>query len=355
MQDSSPLPLCLKFEHILFELYTSSPFIKNKILSEFDFFLVPHTFIRHATWRLHISVTNSHPTAPKSSYLVWKSHKSRVYKKQNDYFINWFSGKVITYEKREQREVWVNGMEENAVWEVLYLFLHAKVGKTLDYRGIHRLHACAFAINNRGFAVSMPSGGGKSTFLYQLIKIFQNSSLPRTSHPSVTSFALLSDDSPFIHPQGTLGPFPTRLSLDLPPEETSLPEASLFLRQNYLPKWTYPLSKMSVASETQDVPCAGVFFGTRSNHVSQITALSAPLFFFYLLAPFIFGIGLPQVIEFFFSFSFRDFPETMKILFLRTKAAYRLTQTTQGFKFSLSNDPKQNVETFLKWRESCFP
>ncbi|MGQ9633526.1 MAG: hypothetical protein ACUVXB_04710 [Bryobacteraceae bacterium] len=110
------------------------------------------------------------------------------------------------------------------VYEAAYLFLLSQLGESLDARRMHRLHAVDISWNRRAVLVMLPMGGGKSSLTLEMLK-----------HPR---FQILSDDSPFIGPQGEVKACPLRFGLLLG-EEQEVPagQRRLIDRMEFGPKY----------------------------------------------------------------------------------------------------------------------
>lgn len=86
------------------------------------------------------------------------------------------------------------------LYEIVYLFIHSRVGELLDKKGIHRIHACSFSFENNIYVVMLPQGGGKSTLLMGLLKDER--------------IKLISDDTPLCDRKGDILPFPIRIGVN---------------------------------------------------------------------------------------------------------------------------------------------
>jgi hypothetical protein len=187
--------------------------------------------------------------------------------------------------------------------EITYLYLLSILGKALDQKGMHRIHASAIACGlNDDEAVLFvgKSGMGKSHLAYLL--------------PYMT----LSDDTPFLSLEG-LHPMQTRrgfLSNHDIGEQDFYKLKRLKHGQKYLVPMTevankinYKLKAMYLLKEGTESSC---------RHASFFEALT------YLGKYLFIGLGTPQIAKFFLEPGFKDHFVKVKIGYLRLKLLRKL-------------------------------
>lgn len=107
--------------------------------------------------------------------------------------------------------------------EISYLTILSAVGRFLDSKRIHRVHALGISANGKAVLILLPEKGGKTTLALRLLESGR--------------VKLLSEDSPLIARDGTVLPFPLRLGI-LPGGESDIPAA-----------YQYPVSFMRVGTK----------------------------------------------------------------------------------------------------------
>ncbi len=221
----------------------------------------------------------------------------------------------------EKGELWSH--DPDLLYELTYLMALSRVGEIHDRRGIHRVHALGVSVDGRGALVLLPEGGGKTTLALELLK-----------RPGVK---VLSDDTPLLA-GGRLRAFPTRMGVrgevnGIPPEYLRT-----FRRRKHGAKTLIDLSYFRDRVADEAVPEA-VIVGVRSSGVpSRIEAVSRTAVFPAVAANLIFGLGLPQVVEYFLRGGVRDKLQKAAIASSRLTSAVRLLARAKCYRLVLGQD-----------------
>ena len=235
---------------------------------------------------------------------------------------------------REQAEL--IGPDPERLRELVYLLALSRVGEHLDRRGIHRLHALGVRLGGKTLAVLMPEGGGKTTLALALL-----------AHTPAT---LLSEDTPLATRGGRLLPFPLRLAAR---EGTDLPfpprHLRVFRRARHGAKRVVDLE--AVADRVAPAaPVDALLLGLRSSATEpEITALSRVRAFPAVAANLVFGLGLPQVVEFFLRGSAADALGKGGIVASRLLTASALLARARVARFALCPDARLNALALAGW------
>lgn len=257
---------------------------------------------------------------------------------QGEIRINDYYGKLLSvYDyKKESATLW--SVEIEKLHEITYLLVLSRVGKALDMRGLHKVHAMAFTLGNTSAIGMMPMKGGKSTLLANVLRD--------------QSVAIVSDDCPLIDRQGRLLPFPLRLGVDSLAPEVGLKSDSEF---------TYTLQRdfygekklVSLAGLPHEVGRVGehqiLFVGRRApglrpqlHRVSRLSMIK-PLIYNMVI-----GIGLPMVMEYFWQNGFKDFVRKSFIALSRAWSALALLSKSECYQFWMCENPEENAEFLLR-------
>jgi hypothetical protein len=224
--------------------------------------------------------------------------------------------------------------------EVAYLLILSRAGKMLDLKGFHKLHAFAVSYEDVALICMMPSKGGKSTLLAELLKD--------------SRIKMISDDIPLIDTFGNVYPFPLKLGLDSIPLEMQIFEReknTYSMKRNYygvkelictrgLPGKVEPMT-----SKFKKVILVEAF---RYNSPTSILAKSSFLKTFKgLLKHGVIGIGSPIVIEYFWETGFIDFLKKTGIFFLRILAFTSLSVRSKKMQLFLGKNSKNTSQEIL--------
>jgi hypothetical protein len=242
---------------------------------------------------------------------------------------------------REYAHFW--GNDPDILYEKLYLFILSRLGELLEGLGLLRVHG--FGINFRGIGVlgMAPSGGGKSTLGWELLKN--------------ESCTLLSDDAPLLSSDGSLVhllPFQFRLGFSDTAElqEIAPTNIRIFKRSKRSDKiLLHPHASMIRWSKT-GVPLKVII---ALHYTKQGSSRIEPMTRWQLLKllarDLVIGYGLPQVVEFFLKDGVRSIPQRIPLIFQRTWMAIKIARQVQGFHFYQTEEVSQNAALLLTWME----
>lgn len=209
------------------------------------------------------------------------------------------------------------------------------VGKYLDKKRLHRIHALGFSYKKRSIIFLLPSGGGKTTLALRLLK--------------ESDFKLLSEDSPLVDRKGDIYPFPLRIGVTEEAEEEKISEeySEKIERMEFGPKKIINIEHFFDSLGEASSPCL-IFLGIRTlGNESKIERASLTVTYNEIFKNMVIGLGLYQGMEFLFT---RKVSESMKLLPLmlsRVRNSMKLVKNSQTYKMFLGYNRKKNISTLI--------
>ena len=222
---------------------------------------------------------------------------------------------------REEGEVWSENPD--LLYEVVYLLCLSRVGELHDLRRIHRIHALGIAIGGKGALVLLPEGGGKSTLCMEMLR-----------HPEVQ---ILSDDTPLIS-RGKMLAFPTRVGLRQGGDAIDPRYLRIMRRRNREPKTLIDIEYFRDRLVHEADPAAVIIGARRNGDESWIDPIGAMKALPTLAANLVFGLGLPQVVEFFLRSGASEAVGKVRIAGYRLSAALGLARHAKCYRLALGRD-----------------
>lgn len=324
--------LNLDFHHHNILVRCNESSLLQKIKEEFHFFVSDDTFASGSVVEIHLE----DPPAIPSLLAVKLLENCAVYRMGERQYVDYF-GEALTIWDESTETVNIFAKSRERAYELSFLAIHSLLGQRLDERGLCRLHALAFSINNVNGVVMLPSKGGKSTLLKNILV-----------NPEVK---IISDDMPLCNLQGDIFPFPSKVSLNERPVSGLLADLNWheFIRFHYPTKWTASLAqlkdRLSLHPETnQNVLIAGFRLSSGQSLLTEVPKwkMIQPL-----CEHMIFGIGLPQVLELFLKFNLTDLWKMLKHASVRTVCAFNLARRAKCYHFYMGPDTTYNSQLLL--------
>jgi hypothetical protein len=226
------------------------------------------------------------------------------------------------------------------MYEKLYLLILSRVGEKLDREGLHRVHALAISYRGAGCLFLMPSHGGKSTLALSLL--------------GEQAVKLLSEDTPLIDHKGNILPFPLKLGLgaEQVPPDVPAEFVRTFVRDKWGAKTLLHLDYFPQKIETSPVPVSFLFAGkwihTEQGRLEKLSRTGAVL---VLLRDCVFGLGLPQIVEYFLTSNKMDLLRKTRIVFGRFMAVLTLALKAEPYRLLLGRDIPSNKQLVIEFLE----
>jgi len=232
---------------------------------------------------------------------------------------------------KEEGQVWSENPD--LLYEITYLLCLSRIGEIHDLHRIHRVHALGIAVGKSGALILLPESGGKSTLCMQMLR-----------HPEVR---LLSDDTPLIS-RGKLYPFPTRLGIRNTRAVGIDPQyLRTMRRRNREPKTLLDVRYFQDRIASEAIPYALIVGARRNGDDSWIEPISAVKAFPALVSSLVFGLGLPQVVEFFLRGGSADFMRKFSIVAFRLAAVVSLLRRAKCYRLALGRDTSMAAEAVM--------
>ncbi|MDD5155984.1 MAG: hypothetical protein PHF11_05855 [Candidatus Omnitrophica bacterium] len=246
-----------------------------------------------------------------------------------DYFGNGLT--IIDYKKNTYK---IYCLQPHLRHEIAFLTILALAAERLDSRGMHRVHGLGIEANGKAVLILLPSGGGKTTLLLELLK--------------KEGIKLVSEDSPLINSSGKILPFPLRIGVSYPDKPQGIPESHLHLieRMEFGPKYVIDMdyfkdriSKNSL--EAQSILCGIRCLGAESRII--------PLAKYRTLGEFIknsvIGVGLYQGLEFLLQGGLSGIFKKSGVILSRFKNSCKVISGAKTYLFVIGSDRRRNAET----------
>lgn len=262
----------------------------------------------------------------------WQSQKVTVYDQgQIRHSIYGAEGLSRFDFQNESATIWSENLE--LLHEITYLMILSRVGKWLDALGVHRLHACGFRLDHTRVLLTMPMGGGKSTFFVEMAR----------NYPEIE---LLGDDTVLIDQEGGAHPFTIRVGLPELYHQVFQSKTYELHRRQFGVKTLLPIEELGPSVLGESPWSSGedrivLLFGERAGAPSKVR-ISRYEAFLELISPMIVGEGLAMILEYFWERGPRDFWVKAKIALLRVRAAWRLAKRAECWRVELDTDRGAN-------------
>jgi hypothetical protein len=254
-------------------------------------------------------------------------------------FVDYFGrGLAVVDDERKTCEIYAADFD--LIREIAYLFILSSVGQHLDARRLHRIHAMGVNYKGHGILLLLPSGGGKSTMTFELLR-----------HPD---FTLLSEDTPLLDKNGRIHPFPLRLGVrngnaDVPEHQQRRLE-----RMEFEPKTFVDLAffehRLSAPVDVGLILIGERNLGNRSAIVpiSKWGTLDA------LVKYLVVGLGVYQGLEFLLERGLWEMTGKTGVAASRLRNGLRVMAKAPAYKFVLGRDMARNTQTLIEFVSGLF-
>ncbi len=222
----------------------------------------------------------------------------------------------------EHGDVWSE--DADLLYEIVYLMALSRVGERHDLLGIHRLHALGVAIDGRAALVLLPEAGGKSTLALELLR-----------RPEIR---LLSDDTPLARGDRVLA-FPTRIGVRAGGVAGVAPaDLRTVRRRERGPKTVIDFRHFRDRVIADARPAAVIVGARHGGERSWIEPLARRRAVAPLLVNMVFGLGLPQVVEYFLRGGAAELLRKSAIMRSRLATGARLLRAARTYRLVMGRD-----------------
>jgi len=303
----------------------------DKLKLDFSFFVVEPVHQHHIT----VKADSALPGAIPANMKKWMNYKdAEIYDRKSERYVKYGDRGLVHLDFKNENYLVVS-KEKDLSHELTYLLVLSRVGKYLDLKGLHRIHACAFSLGEELFVFPSSSGGGKSTLLLQGVS---------------GGGKIYSDDTPLVNSKGDILPFPIRLGFNKSP---SLPSALQGAEQYTLKRREYG-EKFLVSLKDQErvlgsshdsmticLPRKVEVGGPRLKSIHWVFIL-IPIFKYLVI-----GVGTPVVFEFFWERGPSGFYKKLRIFGKRLVASFWLIWKSRKREFRFSLSGKENISKLI--------
>ena len=304
----------------------------QNIRRDFSFFLEDNVSPRACFEILNEAPDYSKLPVLKASYYT---PRNICYKQTHLTYIDYFGKGLIIIDQRTNIYK-ISCEDAHLRHEIIFLSILSLAGQDFDSKNIHRIHGLGLEIHNNAVLLLMPSGGGKTTLLLDLIKN--------------DAVKLISEDSPLIDNAGNALPFPIRIGISKESKPLDFPDEQMHLikRMEFGPKYVIDTAFLKDKLSTKPIKVRFILCGTRCLGMeSSITPLSKYTAFKELFINSVVGIGVYQGLEFLLQHGIWGLIKKSGVVFSRIKNVIKILSMSRTYTFVLGCDRAKNVKTFL--------
>ncbi len=324
--------LNLSFNDHTIQVISEEGALLKKIAEEFHFFVTANDLPSDTLLNLYSASSPEIPSIVATKIL----ENCVVYSLGNLKYVDYF-GEALTVQDELLAKTDIYSENPDRLYELAFLTIHSLLGQHLDSQGLCRIHALAVSYQNKNAIIMLPSKGGKSTLLCELLK-----------NPEIK---IISDDMPLVDIKGHIHPFPSKISLQVPPESGVL--ASLewreFKRAHYPPKWTASLGQLNnridrYSHKNKNILIAGYRISQGKSFILKVSAFKmfSPLFEHMIM-----GMGLPQILEIFLNFRASDAIKLLRHALMRSICAFQLARKSENYSFYMGPSINLNAQIIM--------
>lgn len=280
--------------------------------------------------RIEVYIEETAPLLLKGSRFYFLTRKAMIYQKEKIRRVVYSDGSQIEFDYRnEAAGVWAPTIDR--AHDLSLQIIQSRVGKHLDVKGLHRIHACAIEYRDEAMFMMMPIGGGKSSLLLELLK-----------NPEVK---LISDDTPILDHAGKMHAYPFRVGIASKPDGMNNLELPTLTRLDYGTKYliSTPFIRNSISWESEKYYA---IVGSPGRESSLFPVMGQALFY-RLVKEMVIGLGVPQIAELYFEFSLIDFFRILRILGSRLFLMLKLLLKTKKYKLVRGPSHQKNAELII--------
>lgn len=328
---------------LVIECMSESPELVQAMVRPFNFF-------RTDSGRPSVTVTAVESEPPYSSFpsasSSFSTPRNIVFTRGDTKIIDYF-GKGVVIADDNGRKHTIYGTDPDFLQESFYLLVLSLLGQHCDEKGILRIHALTFSLNDTAVIFSAQSGGGKSTMAFSVLE--------------KEGFRLISDDEALVDSGGSVLPLPIRMGTLDEARISSIPPEYVYRidRMEFGGKYFIDIDYWEDKLERRLLRKKILFSAKRLiNGNPYIEKSSRFETLKSLMSAAVIGLGLYQGMEFVFNNSPGEIFSRVPVFGRRLYAALKLTATAESYKIFLGRDHSENInvlEEFLRKREAGAP
>lgn len=238
---------------------------------------------------------------------IFSFRGAKIYQKRNIRLIK-YPNAICIYDF-ESNKLNIYSNSDESIHEVSYLFILSIIGKKLDQKGIHKLHAAAIRYKDNDIIAIGESGVGKSSLVVNLLN---------------DNGELISDDLSIFNSKSEIIAFPLRIGLPKGSSLKDFPKAQEFERRIFGKKLILSISEYKFISNIETQKKRKFLILKKSHQSNEYKKASTYNKLKYLFKYLLIGIDTPIILEFFWDIGPVDFFKKISIFKSRLKLCINL-------------------------------
>lgn len=321
---------------LVIECRSESSELEAELLRPFKYFQDEHT---PAQITIEVNIKSPpYETFPdlKASFVT---PRNCVYRDVNRKIID-YSGEGIVIEHKDKATYEIFCADKDLSREICYLLVLSLLGQYCDRKSLLRVHAFSISFKDTAAVVMMPSGGGKSTLLLELL--------------NEEGIKVIAEDTTIVDKNGYLLPFPLPIGLSNGKKAKEIPQEFLWKekRIEFEDKYRVDLNYWQDKVETRNLQNFILMSGVRTlNKEPYIKKLPKTRAMKSLLRDAVIGIGIYQGLEFILNRPVLDLLSKIPIFSSRLVNAIKLVFSCPSYLFYLSRDSAKNAKHLKNFLE----
>ncbi len=266
---------------------TDNDFVYQNLKKDFALFKVERNPQQNKTITLSISFQAPayHRIPPVDAVLHGQG--LICYKDKNINYVVYSCSALLIYDfKKENGELF--GTDEIFLYEKAKLTVLSRIGELQDLRGVHRIHAFGVSLNGKALICLLPMEAGKTTSVINLLQ----------ADPQIK---IIADDVCFIDKKGVIYPFLLRMGARDKKLIENIPNDYITAIDRPYYGIKYFIDPEFFQNRlSKPMTLTHIFIGKRTFQAeTKIEKISKFKCFGPVMESGIFGLGLPQLLEFF--------------------------------------------------------
>jgi len=272
---------------------STSDFVFDNLRKDFHLFLSDHP--KDSPLKaININIFNENPPYEKVPPLTASIYDLGLicYKDKNVHYVD-YSGKGLMIYDFDKEQADIYSQDENLLYERVKLLILSRIGELFDRQRMYRIHALGLSKNEKATLCLLPMAGGKTTTVLNVLNKDKN-------------INMISDDMCFVRWGGVVYPFVLRLGardkklLQGIPEEIITGVSRIQYGRKFLIDPVYFRERVSKECEIKNILIGKRMF-RKETEINKIAKIKC---FIPFIQSGVFGLGLPQLIDYFKNISF---------------------------------------------------
>lgn len=320
---------------IRIRLTTDSEFVFTNLSKDFQLFTIIDQVV--ADVQVNVSAYLQSPPYERIPPVNAALHGAGLicYKDGNINYVTYSEGGLLVYDfQKERGELFSE--DPLLLYEKTKLTILSRVGELLDQRGLHRIHAFAVACRGKALMCLMPMEGGKTTTTLNLLN----------KDPDIK---ILADDVCLIDCYGCIFPFLLRIGARDRELVESIPSEFVTTLERPKDRVKYYIEpaffKDRLGAKTR---LTHILIGQRAFRPNtEIKPIAKIKCFMPMIESGVFGLGLPQLLEFFVRGDFKMMAGRIAVILKRVFFCAGLLGKAKTFTITIGRDKQAASDQIL--------